>query len=231
MRVADIGTGSGAVAALAGNAVAPGGFVIGIDPSVSMLSVAKRKLVATYFVAAALPCLPCSHGRIDVVIAAFVLTHIPHLELALASMIEVVRPRGTIGISSWATSPAATPPGVLWQATAEKFVRKESLQRAMEAALPSERLFSTTDGLHEALTHARLTDVKAEEHWYEVQLSTEFFIASRLISLPSRFMQTHLSPSAWGAFRHDVSSRLHDSFGSQLRFTVSVNLGMGTRAA
>lgn len=230
MRVADIGTGSGAVAAFAENAVVPGGFVLGIDPSVAMLSAAKRKLVGTYLVAAALPYLPCRHSRIDVAFAAFALTHVTDLEQALASMIEVVKPGGRIGISSWGTSPTATPPGALWQTTAEDFVRKEALQRAMETALPSEGLFSATNGLHAVLTNARLIDVRAEDRWYEVQLSTESFITSRLISLPSRFMQRTLSLSAWEAFRHAVSRRLHDSFGSQLKFTVSVNLGVGTRA-
>lgn len=231
MRVADIGTGSGAVAAVAENAVAPGGFVIGMDPSIAMLSTAKRKLVGTYLVAAGLPYLPCLRSRIDVAFAAFALTHVTHLEQALASMIEVVKPGGRIGISSWGASPAATPPGTLWQATAEDFVRKDVLQRAMETALPSEGLFSATSGLHAVLANAGLVDVKAEERWYEVQLSTESFIASRLISLPSRFMQATLSLSAWEAFRHEVSRRIHDSFGSQLKFTVSVNLGVGARAA
>jgi ubiquinone/menaquinone biosynthesis C-methylase UbiE len=230
MHVADIGTGSGAVAAAAAEAVAPGGFVVGIDPSLSMLSAGRRRLAGAHLVAAALPSLPCDRGRMDAAIAAFVLTHVADLDAALASMIEMVKPGGVIGVSAWERSPAATPPGALWQTTAERYVPTNALTHAMESALPGEKPFATLEGLRATLAHAGLADVRVEERAYEVQLSTESFIASRLISLSSRFMRTNLSASAWEGFRHDVSKRLHDSFGARLKFTVSVNLGAGTRA-
>ena len=103
-RVLDVGCGSGVVTREIAKRVAPGGSVIGLDPSRAFLDVARE-----YAREAGLDgvvtlqegdCrnLAFPDASFDVVVAATVLAHVPGAEKALPEMVRVARPGGRVGV-------------------------------------------------------------------------------------------------------------------------------------
>ncbi len=103
-RVLDVGCGSGVVTREVAKRVAPGGSVIGLDPSRAFLDVARE-----YAREAGLDgvmtlregdCrdLAFPDASFDVVVAATVLAHVPGAEKALPEMVRVARPGGRVGV-------------------------------------------------------------------------------------------------------------------------------------
>jgi SAM-dependent methyltransferase len=74
------------------------GRVIGMDLSPGMLAKAKVTMPdgRAHLVAADIETLPLVKGSVDVVLAAFMLYHVPHLDLALEELSRVLRGDGTI---------------------------------------------------------------------------------------------------------------------------------------
>ena len=105
----DVGTGAGAVAA---SAQGRGCAVIAVDPEADMLALAGVAAPGASLVLAALPSLPLPDASVDVVIANFVLNHVPDAGAAAAELRRVLRPGGRLGASVWPT--AATPLRALW---------------------------------------------------------------------------------------------------------------------
>jgi len=68
----DVGTGTGVCATIARQCISTAGTVIGVDPSLGMLRVAKRK---GSVVAGLVPGLPFRDGIFDAELASFVLSH------------------------------------------------------------------------------------------------------------------------------------------------------------
>lgn len=60
-------------------------------------------------------------------------------------------------------------------------------------------------------------------------MATESFVESRLISLPSRFMESALPAPKWRRFKAEAARRLADAFGSRVCLEVHVNLAVGTK--
>jgi ubiquinone/menaquinone biosynthesis C-methylase UbiE len=73
VTVLGAGTGRGVTAAAAVSAVGPEGFVVGVDPSLAMLQLARRR--ASHLVAGMAPGLPIPDETLDVVLANLVLSH------------------------------------------------------------------------------------------------------------------------------------------------------------
>lgn len=103
-RVLDVGCGSGAVTRAIARRVAPGGRVVGIDPSPAFLAIAKRygdeAGLGTTIEWRTADCrrLPFDDGSFDVVLAATVLAHVPGAEEALAEMARVTRRGGRLAV-------------------------------------------------------------------------------------------------------------------------------------
>jgi ubiquinone/menaquinone biosynthesis C-methylase UbiE len=103
--VLDVGTGTGLTAGLANAAVSSHGVVIGVDPSIAMLNLARarRRIIA---VAAMAPGLPFPDASFDAVVANLAISHLPDLDTGLADMVRVLRPGGRLGVTAWAPDPA-----------------------------------------------------------------------------------------------------------------------------
>ena len=98
--VADIGTGTGFVAAGLGPRV---GHVIGVDGSAEMLAVARRNLADLAIGNVELRqgdivALPLDDDSVDAAVANMVLHHAPEPSAMLAEMRRVVRPGGIVAI-------------------------------------------------------------------------------------------------------------------------------------
>ncbi len=99
--VLDVGTGTGDLA-LALARRHPGAAVVGLEPSLEMLALARRKVARgglgsriALLQGDALS-LPCADGSCSAVVSAFVLRNLPDLPQALREMRRAVRPGGPV---------------------------------------------------------------------------------------------------------------------------------------
>lgn len=89
--VLDVGTGEGQIARLA----AAGGMnVVGIDPTWSQLTAARRRGGRPSYVRATAACAPFQSASFDAVIACLVFEHITDVDEAIAEVGRVLRPAG-----------------------------------------------------------------------------------------------------------------------------------------
>lgn len=203
-------------------------MLVALDPAVMMLRMAARSTPRIHSLAAALPSIPVRSGIFDLVTAAFVLSHLADPEAALGDMARVLTPGGQIGMSSWASSPSLSPPAQVWQAVVEEFIEQERVQEAVGRALPAEGRFAELEAITAALVSAGFQTIRVEQRSYGVELSSAAFVQSRLIALPSRFMQSVLPDQVWQQFVSTASRRLMESFGDELKFDTAINLATAT---
>src|SRR5215472_4174581 len=96
-KVLDIGSGAGLLAQEMAAEVGPSGSVDGIDPSESMLALARRRRLSdgageTRFVAGDACTLPFADGSFDAAVATQVYEYVRDMPAALAEAFRVVRP-------------------------------------------------------------------------------------------------------------------------------------------
>jgi len=230
-RIFDVGVGSGAVLRAVRLVAGNEWILIGIDVSIAMLALSRRKLPSTHMIAAALPYLPVRENCFDAVTASFVLSHVRDPHAALEEIRRVLKPGGTLVVTSWAVSPSAAPAGKVWQEMLANAVGAERLEASAQGSLPGERYLSSLAAVEAALREAHFDKIRAEERPYEIATTTERYVASRLISLSSRFACSVLHPERWKRFVHEIRARLESEFGSHLTFTVSVNFVVGEKPA
>lgn len=101
MRWLDVGCGTGALSAAVLDHCAPG-RVIGVEPSQGYLALAGQNLGGRVrFLAGDASALPLDADACDVVVSALVLNFVPDVRTALAEMIRVAVPGGTIAAYVW----------------------------------------------------------------------------------------------------------------------------------
>ncbi|HTF07733.1 MAG TPA: class I SAM-dependent methyltransferase [Asanoa sp.] len=145
--VLDVGTGTGTVAALAGER---GARVVAVDAEPSMLSLVRRRLPTVGLALAALPQLPFAAGTFDAAVANFVVNHVGDPLAALRALRRVVRPGGRVAVTIW---PHPAPPAQqVWPDAfaAAGAVRPADLPR-VDAGLDFTR---SVDGLTDLLRRA-----------------------------------------------------------------------------
>lgn len=103
VRVLDVGTGTGSVAAAA---VARSAEVDALDAGPDMLRLAGQAAPGARLHLGALPDLPFADATFDAVIANFVLNHVGEPRLALAEMRRVTRSGGRVAVAIWSGNPA-----------------------------------------------------------------------------------------------------------------------------
>ena len=151
-RLLDVGTGTGAVAALA---CARGAKVVAVDAEPSMLELARSLVPAAEFDHAALPRLPFADDSFDAAVANFVINHVGDPLAAIRELRRVVRPGGRIAATIW---PYPAPPAQhLWTTIfdAANVDRSVDLPRVA----PDKDFARTCDGLSDLFHQAGLTDV------------------------------------------------------------------------
>jgi len=98
IRLLDVGTGTGTVAALACTRAAQ---VVAVDAEPSMLELARRHAPAADVRHATLPHLPLANDSFDAAVANFVINHVGDPAAALTDIHRVLRPGGRISVSIW----------------------------------------------------------------------------------------------------------------------------------
>jgi ubiquinone/menaquinone biosynthesis C-methylase UbiE len=98
MRVLDVATGPGYVAAAA---AARGADPVGVDIAEGMLAVARRDHPHLDFRPGDAEALPFADSSFDAVVGAFVLNHLPRPEVAAAELARVLASGGRLALSVW----------------------------------------------------------------------------------------------------------------------------------
>ncbi len=108
-HVLDVGCGTGAVARTARPVVGADGRVVGVDINEAMLTVARSLDDTIDWVEAPAESLPTAIGSFDAVVCQFGLMFVVDRQAALAETARVLRPGGTVVVSTWAD--VSTSPG------------------------------------------------------------------------------------------------------------------------
>jgi ubiquinone/menaquinone biosynthesis C-methylase UbiE len=224
-RVLDVGTGPGIAAQAAQGATGPDGLVVGIDPSVPMLRIAKGRGVRA--VAAEAIDLPFPDATFDAVVASFVIFMFPRYETALFDMLRVLRPGGRLGATTWASTDDEF--RRTWREVAESFAGREILRGAMKQAAPWEDRFSDPARLAETLQDAGLRQVDVEERSYRSTQSIEQYLLGREVSANGRFLKETLGESLWERFTVRVEEEFRKRFPDPLGDTIDVLVAVGTK--
>lgn len=105
MRVLDVATGTGPVAAAAKQMVGRDGLVVGVDPSAGMLQVAREK-IGSRIVQSVGETLPFRNDRFDLLTMGYALRHVSDLRAAFREYRRVLKPGGEVVIMEITVPPS-----------------------------------------------------------------------------------------------------------------------------
>jgi ubiquinone/menaquinone biosynthesis C-methylase UbiE len=209
-RVLDVGTGTGLTANLASIALGRAGCVIGIDPSMGMLRIARQRSLLA--VAAMTPGLPFPPGCFDAVVANLVLSHLPDLDRGLADMLRVVHPGGRLGVTAW--GPDTTDPDDQGsEADTVVASAREICALSSETPVkgaPWEQQLRSSAQLSEALTRAGLTDVNAQLRTYRHRFSIDDYLSGW--GGLGRYLRSQAGHQRWNDFCEFANATLRERF-------------------
>lgn len=153
-KVLDVGTGLGD---LAGAAAERGAACVGVDLSDGMLAAARERHPGVDFLRADVEALPFEDCSFDVVLAGFVVNHVPNPERTLSEMARVLATEGRTAISVWDWPERMRLFGLLNEALVEAGVDPDD---AGLPAGPSPYRFADPRTLRRLLRDAGLAKVK-----------------------------------------------------------------------
>jgi ubiquinone/menaquinone biosynthesis C-methylase UbiE len=224
--ILDIGTGSGLAALHAAKVAGPHSIVVGIDPSLEMLRIARSHDLR-FVVAGIVPGLPFADRVFDRVLASFVLSHVSSYESGLRDMVRVLRAGGRLGVTAWGSMQFEH--REFWQSLAESFIDKELLAEASREALPWEDWFTEPRNLEHAFRSAGLRAIEVDRAFYTINTNIADFLAIRETSLHARFMRKNLEAARWERFRETAAAEFERRFKDPIFHTRDVLFGVGTR--
>jgi SAM-dependent methyltransferase len=214
-RVLDVGTGTGLTAEQVRDALGAGGAVVGVDPSMGMLRLARaRRGVAV--ARAMAPHLPFADASFDAVIANLVVSHLPDLDVGLGDMARVLRPGGRLGATAWGPEPNDTDDQ---SAEADAMVADARTACGLPSQAPAqavpweERLRSRTQ-LCDALHRAGLVEVHAELHLYRRNFALDHYLSGW--GALGRYLRWESGVQRWGDFHQRAAAALRERFGDSV---------------
>jgi SAM-dependent methyltransferase len=230
-RVLDLGTGTGFAAGAASRFVGSSGVVVGVDPSLPMLEIARQR--SGCLVAGMAPILPFAAGSFEVVLANLVLSHFPKLDVALSDVMQILGPGGRLGASAWAESNAAPEDdGVVAGAIVTATLQGLGLAtRPPASGAPSEQWLMVEGNLRAALVRARLVEVIVEERSYVDEAPVERYVRELDWFGLGRYLRTVIDEDTRTRFRHEVRTQLAERFPDGIRRTHLLRLAVGVKRA
>ena len=225
-RVLDAGTGTGVVAEAARVA---GASVAGVDASLEMLLVGREARPDVPRAAAEAIDLPFRDGTFDVVTAGFVLSHFKRVETALFDLIRVLKPGGTLAVTSWGETEDEFQR--TWRELVEGVATHELLDDAMRRAMPNEEAFRDRRRLEQTLRDAGLRPVRTELKEYRFVMSLDDYVDGRTTTVSGRFLRDMLGDRGWMSFLDRARVAFHDKFPDPITDFREVNLAVATKPA
>jgi hypothetical protein len=142
-------------------------------------------------------------------------------------MARVLASGGRLGVTAWGS--LENPHRELWHALARSAVDPDALARAKQSALPWEDWFESPEHLASALKDAGLRHVAVRRVLYDIETTTEDFLALRENAAQGRFVRHTLDGAGWERFREMVRAEFARRFRDPLSHTRDVLIGVGTR--
>ena len=153
MRVLDVGTGPGDVAAAA---VARGALATGIDIAAAMVELAARHNPDATFVQGSATELPFAEGSFDAAVGNLLILHVGEPEKAAQELARVIAPGGGVALSTWDAPERSPLFGALLGAVADA----EALPPSDVPHGPSFFQFGEDDAFRALLDGAGFADVE-----------------------------------------------------------------------
>lgn len=225
-RVLDVGTGTGVAAAAAADA-AHAGLSVGVDAAVGMLAVARRGRPDVPVAAARAIDLPFRDATFDVVLGAFVLTHVTKADTALFDLHRVLRTGGRIALSGW-TGPDDELQRTWWGLVRE-VVPAEVLEQSIASAMPGRDRFRRREEVEEALIDAGFRHVRTEEREYRFRYALDEYVEGLGAWATGRFARDMLGDAGWNALLDRARTRFRERFADPVNDFRRVLLAVGTR--
>jgi SAM-dependent methyltransferase len=231
-RVLDAGTGTG-VAAEAAAAAMSGGTVVGVDPSLPMLEVARRR--APLLVAGVAPGLPFPDATFDAVVANLVLSHFRDTAGGAGELVRVLRPGGRLGVTAWPEErdepeSDGTEAGLIIESSLEEVgLAKEP--PAAEKTARGEDWLKQEANLRAVLSGAGLEELVVEERRYPQRLSAADYCGGRVWGGRGRYLRWTSDEATWQRFERKALEALERRFPDGIRSVSTARLAVGTKPA
>jgi SAM-dependent methyltransferase len=229
--VLDAGTGTGTAADAVAQQLSPDGAVVGVDPSVGMLRLARRR--ATGLVAGALPGLPCRDGSFDAALANLVLSHLVDVEAGAADLVRSLRPGGRLGVTAWPEdrdSPESDAKAA--SALVESGLDEADLPTEVppnEKGAPAEEWLKDEGNLRILLSGAGLDKLEFEVHTYRYKLTAADYVGWHAWAGRGRYLRSVSDEATLGRFERDAIAALERRFPDAIRMVSHARLGVGTK--
>jgi ubiquinone/menaquinone biosynthesis C-methylase UbiE len=234
--VLDVGTGTGVVAAAAAARRLPQGAIVGVDPSASMLELARTHAPLTPVVARA-PGLPFPDAAFDAVVANLVLSHFERYDVSLADMVRLLRPGGRLGVTAWgALDDEPVDDGhqrqltALWKSIAKRYLDTDAAADWIDAAIPWEGWFGDPAHLRGAFEGIGLRDVALQARAYRAEITQREMLAGFDTSFWGRYVRHALGDADWRRFRHDVAETAHAALPDPITRVDQLLIAIGRRS-
>ena len=223
-RVLDVGTGTGVAAQAASET---GARVVGIDPSLGMLTVGHRERPSLTLAAGNAIDLPFRDGTFDAVTGNFVLSHFRRYETALFDMRRVTKPGGRIALTSWSDTKDELQD--TWAELIGSVVPREMLEPVWAAAAPWHAKFADRQVFEDVLIGAGLRHARTEKRRFRFQYSLADYLDGLGIWATGRFVREMLGSEGWPAFQERARAVFKERFSDPLNDFRDVILAVGTK--
>jgi SAM-dependent methyltransferase len=234
-RVLDVGTGTGVVAAAHARASTERGELVGIDPSIPMLQVARSHAPFAP-VAARVPGLPFPARMFDGVVANLVISHFPRYDDALADMVRVLLPGGRVGVTAWGAIDDEPVDDAeqrelteIWKSVAARFVDTAAGDEVVEPAIPGEAWFADPARLRAALVGSRLQNVAVHGRVYRRRLPLDEALAGYETSFWGRYVRHTVGDAQWTRFCDEVAPAAAAALPDPITRVDQLLIGVGTK--
>jgi SAM-dependent methyltransferase len=231
--VLDAGTGTGVAAGAAAAGMGGAGTVVGVDPSLPMLEVARQR--AGLLVAAVAPGLPFPDETFDAVVANLVLSHFRDTAEGAAELVRVLRPGGRLGVTAWPEDrDEPESDGKEAGAIVESSLEEVELAKeppAAEKAARGEDWLKKEANLRAVLSGAGLDELVVEERRYPQRWSATDYYGWRVWGGRGRYLRWTSDEATWQRFERKALADLEARFPGGIRTISTARLAVGTKRA